>query len=207
MPHQTKLSLWLASLLTVVLVTGVGCGNAAPQKTAPKEPPPTPVAPIAGFVSYDEQSAFSFKFQIPKDWTKDETAEATNITTAFYAPIENTDDIYRENFVATAITIPKNEKLSLDEFIQASQTSLQKSLSDVMITDTGEAMLSDQKARTFIFTGNINNENGAQATIKGEEYYVIKGDHAYAFTFAGADSKFDDYQGMANQIFGSVELN
>lgn len=206
MLRQIKFKMAALSLATMLLIAGNGCSSPASEAGEKKEEAVKPVAPIAGFTAYDEQEKFGFKFQTPKDWEKDESKEADNATTAFYAPLENDQDVYRENFVVTAINIPSGEKITMDEFVNASHAGLKKSVNDVAITDTGEATLAGQKAQTFAFTGNISNDSGAKATIKGKEYYIINGGHAYAFTFSGANTQFDKYQPVADQIFGSVEL-
>lgn len=203
-------------LAASLLLVGAGCSTSqssddkatdTAKKTAVTAPA-TPIAPVAGYQYYDETQKLGFRFQLPKDWDKDESWDGDDLTVGFYAPLEGESDAYRENIVVTALHIPADEVLDLKDFANQSIEGLKKSVQKLVTTDEGETTFAGAVAHKYTFTGQISNEDGSQTIkLKGQEYFVIHNDKAYNFTYGAGASKFDATLPTINKIFATFELN
>lgn len=195
----------LMATLAGLLLIGGGCAASDTSNKPTSQAELKVVEPIAGYVSYDKTSDLKFKFQIPKDWEKDETAEEGDVVTAFYAPFESESDLYRENIVVTAIKIPEDVEPTIAEFIDQSHEGLKSSIESLKTTDNGKFVLGGYEGKKYTFSGQLN-YNGTKLNVKGEEYFIINHGVAYQFTYGAAASKFDTFKPTADKIIGSIEL-
>lgn len=189
--------------IAAFLLIGGGC-NTTPiaGKT------PIVVAPVEGYVSYDQIAKFKFKFQVPKDWEKDETLDDGSLNIAFYSEQANEEDLYRENVNITAITIPDGETLTLKELAEESHKALASNLQKLDAKDEGATTLNGVTAHKFTFTGEISNPEypAEKQKIKGIEYFIINSKTAYNFTGTDITSTFNTFVPTAEKIFSTVEF-
>lgn len=193
-------SLAATGLATLVLIGG-GCASAPAE--APRQK--VTVAPIEGFVAYDQMADWKVKYQVPKTWTKDEEKNAEDLTVAFYAPDDGPNDTYQENIILTALPVPQDIDISLKEFAQTAHEGLGQTVEGLTTTDEGEVKMSGFPARKYSFAGTLNYD-GVKLKVKGVQYFVIANNIGYQFTFGAAQSQYDKYLPTAEKIFGSVEL-
>lgn len=193
----------LASSVTALLLIGGGCATTPTSET--KQAAPRMVQPIEGYTAYDKSADLKFKFQVPKDWEKDETVEDGDVVTAFYSPFESESDLYRENIVVTALKIPDDVEATVEDFVEQSHEGLKKSVEGLKSVEAGKTDVGGYPAKKYTFTGQLN-YNGTKLNVKGEEYFVIHNGVAYQFTYGAAASKFDTFKPTADKIIGSIEL-
>lgn len=189
--------------LIALLFIGGGCASTptdSEQAATPKV-----VAPIAGFVPYDQTANLNFKIQVPKDWTKDESVDEQDIVTAFYSPLEDKADTYQDNVVITALNLPEDVEVTVQEFAEQSHEGLKKSVEKLVLKEIGKESVGGVTATKFEFSGQLN-YGGNKINIKGEEYFIVGKKQVYNFTFGAAASKFDSFKPVFGQILGSVEI-
>lgn len=193
----------LVSGLAALLLIGSGCATV--DQIAQEQSIARVIAPIEGYTYYDKTAELNFKLQLPEDWEKDETIDDGDVVTAFYSPFENESDTYRENIVITALQIPADIEVGLDDFVEQSHTGLRNSVSSLVTIDDGAFIIGGRPGRKYTFTGQLN-IGGAKLNIKGEEYYLIHNNIAYHFTYGAAASKFDAFKPEADKIIDSIEI-
>lgn len=132
----------------------------------------------------------------PEKW---EVKENENML-AFLSPTENENDIFQEN-VNLIIQDLSAQPMTLDEFTKLSQDQLKQYLAKAPVTKLTHTTLVGQKADQLEYSAEYQGFK-----LKLRQYWFIKDNKAYVFTYTANEATFQQYLAPADQIIKSFKF-
>jgi hypothetical protein len=138
-----------------------------------------------------------YSITVPTDWTKSEDTKGLDVM--FMGPPNPEDQI--SDATMNVKTGPLPAQISLDQFYSVNIESLKKDFKDFKIIEEGKRLIDGHPTKYIVYSYD---QSGMSITIR--QYFLIKDQVAYLFTF-GAESKYyQDYISQFDQILESIKL-
>lgn len=189
-----KLSVNLTlTLAATIILTGAGCA----QNTS--KPISTAVIP-EGYATHDVAGQH-FTISYPSNWEDNRTdIEGTDYEALFYAPYENDEDVFADNFSVNEIVAPKNN-LTIKQYFDTNMAAIEseggyKHISTTDITTDGYA------AKRWEAT-KVSEKSGELHFVQA---YALTPDNAYVVTCTMSESSKDLYIDSCDKIIGSLKF-
>ncbi len=160
------------------------------------------VLAFTSILSANEKSTFhhperNYSITFPADWSKKE--DVPGIDVMYLAPPNKED--FTNDATVNVKTGPLPKEINLEKFYSVNVENLKKSFKDFKVIEEGERKINGVDSKFIVYTYD---QSGMDITIR--QYFLIKDNYAYLFTF-GAESKYyKDFSSVFDEILASVKL-
>lgn len=155
----------------------------------------------ADYSSWNAYEWTNFSLKYPKDWTTD-TSGKSGIKFFLYSPTEAADDPFKENINLVTEDLSK-KPMTLDEYVKASKSGIQKIFRNVVILDEKKYTDSDGKEYYELHYTSGNDKT----TLEFTQDYRIKDTTALIFTLTVQKWASNNFWEIGKQILASVHLD
>ena len=138
-----------------------------------------------------------FTIKYPETWAKTEIATGVY----FASPLDNELDSFAEN-VNIIIQDLSNNKMSLEHYTELSLKQVKDMFANAKIESKKETTLAGQKAVELVWKMDY-----AGKSLKLKQYWFIKENQAYVFTFTATEITFPKFEAMAMASIKSFRFN
>lgn len=181
------------ALVAAAVLTGAGCaGNTS-------KPASTAVVP-EGYATHDVPGQH-FTISYPSTWEDNRAdIEGTDYEALFYAPYENDEDMFADNFSVNEIEAPKNN-LTIKQYFDTNMAAIE--------TEGGYKHLSTTDIITDGYPGKrweatrMSEKSGELHFVQA---YALTPDRAYIITCTMSEKTKDLYLEPCNKIIGSLKF-
>jgi hypothetical protein len=161
-----------------------------------KKQPSTVDKDIDGWKTF-ETADYSIRY--PGTWDFDNSGQ-NGVIFQIFSSQTSADDNFRENvnLVIQDLSVQKVE--NLDQYTQLSESQIKTMMTNSVIISSDRFNRGGQEYQKVIFTADQG-----QFNLKFEQYYLIRGDLAYALTLTCVADKFDGFQEVGEKILDSFK--
>jgi eukaryotic-like serine/threonine-protein kinase len=170
-----------------LLATGLGSWLLIKNKT------PQPEVKL----SFYENPTQGFKISYPETWSKQNRDDFFATGVVFFSPLENEEDIFKEQVSVLVEVLPQN--MSLRQYTSESIAEIKK-LSDPNVSPAQTINLGKQEAKQVVYSGE---ENGT--LVRRMQTWLIKNNQAYVITYTAQPDNYESYLPTAEQMIESFE--
>ena len=146
------------------------------------------------WITYTE-SINKFTIRYPEEWT-----QTNNNRLAFLSPKENDKDQFQENVNIILQDLSK-QPMTLDQYTEISKKQIVDNLGSNAIVSLKSLTMAGQQAKEFVYDMNYQGKN-----LKVKQYWFIKNNTAFLFSYTAESPKFDKYQAIADNIIKSFKF-
>lgn len=143
----------------------------------------------------DNVNHFTLKY--PETWIK---KSGVNMI-AFLSPRENEKDSFQEN-VNLLLQDLSQQKMNLEQYTALTRKQIIDNFGASAIVSTKPTTFAGQQSEEFIYNMNFQ---GRQLKIR--QYWFIKNNLAYLFTFTAEPSQYSKYESLAMEIINSFKFS
>jgi serine/threonine-protein kinase len=143
----------------------------------------------------DNVNHFTMKY--PETWTQ---KSGVNLI-AFLSPRENEKDSFQEN-VNLLLQDLSQQKINLAQYTELTKQQIIDNFGPSAIVSTKPTMFAGQQSEEFIYNMNYQ---GRQLKIR--QYWFIKNNLAYLFTYTAEPSQYSKYESLAMEIINSFTFS
>lgn len=144
---------------------------------------------------FDNINHFSISY--PESWTK----EKANGSIAFLSAKESSNDMFCEN-VNLMLQDLSQQPLTLEQYTNVTKKQVVDNLGVSAILSIKDITLSGQQAKEFIYNMDYQGRK-----LKMKQYWFVKDNLAYLFTYTAEPSQFDRYESIATKIVTSFKFS
>lgn len=134
-----------------------------------------------------------FQIKYPDKWKN----KLSNNIIIFLSPQENDEDIFLEN-VNLMLQDLSRESMTLEKYTELTQKQVIDNFGVPAIISLKNTTISEQKTKEFIYDMNYQDRN-----LKLKQFWFIRDNTAYLFTYTAERSQYDKYDETATQIIQS----
>ncbi len=135
----------------------------------------------------------NFEIYYPASWHKQEQANVVY----FLSPKENEKDMFLEN-VNLVLQDLSQQPMNLEHYTELSIKQIKENFGDSVIVSMKVTTLAGQEAKELVYNMNYQGRK-----LKLKQYWFIKGNTAYLFTYTAESSQYDKYEKTATEIIRS----
>jgi serine/threonine-protein kinase len=132
----------------------------------------------------------------PENWVQ----QFTSNTLMFLSPREDDKDLFQEN-VNLMLQDLSNQSMSLEQYTELSQKQTMDHIDSSAIISLKNATIEGQQAKEFIYNLSYHERN-----LKVKQYWFIKDNIAYVFTYTAEQSQFSNYESTAMEMIRSFKF-
>jgi hypothetical protein len=136
----------------------------------------------------------------PNDWKIVENFMGTLFMIT--SPLSEKDDVFAENISLTSQSITaSNQTLTLEKFIVNQKKENNNYFEEFEVVEESDSFYLNDPAKVVVFTGNKND-----VSFKIKQYFFIKGNFAYIYTYYAEINVFKQFNNIATDIYKSLRL-
>lgn len=137
-----------------------------------------------------------FSFSYPDKWSKRMGAN----TIGFLSPKEGEKDKFQEN-VGLMLQDLSQQPMNLEGYTELTKKQIVANLGESAIISLKSTTLAGQQTKEFIYNMNYQGKS-----LKIKQYWFIKGNVAYLFTYTAEPSEYDKYESTATEMIKSFKF-
>ena len=137
-----------------------------------------------------------FKVNYPDNWAK----QNANGAIAFLSPKESEKDMFQEN-VNLMLQDLSQHAMNLEQYTELTKKQITDNLGVSAILSLENTVLGGHPAKEFVY-----NMNYQSRSLKLKQYWFIKGDVAYLFSYTAEQSQYDRYEKIATEMIQSFKF-
>lgn len=134
-----------------------------------------------------------YKLKYPDKWTK----QAMPNGIAFLSPKENEKDMFQEN-VNMILQDLSQQPMNLEQYTELSKKQITENFGASALVSMKATTLAGQEAKELVYNMNYQGRK-----LKLKQYWFIKGNTAYLFTYTAEPSQYDKYEKTATELIRS----
>lgn len=150
---------------------------------------------IPGWLTYTD-NVNKFTMNYPKEWTKKEVGNAV----AFLSPREDDKDLFQEN-VNIMLQDLSGQPVTLEQYTELTKKQIADNSGAGAILSQSSTTIGGQKAVEMVYNLNFQGR-----TLKIKQYWFIKGNKAFLFTYTAEPSQFSKYEETATSVINSFSF-
>lgn len=135
----------------------------------------------------------NFEIFYSASWQKQEQASAIY----FLSPKENEKDMFQEN-VNLVLQDLSQQPMNLEQYTELSKKQIIENFGASALVYIKATTLAGQEAKELVYNMNYQGRK-----LKLKQYWFIKGNTAYLFTYTAEPSQYDKYEKTATEIIRS----
>lgn len=137
-----------------------------------------------------------FTINYPNNWTKNNNINAI----VFLSSKESEKDMFQENVNIMLQDLSK-QPMSLEQYTELTKKQVSNNLGTSAILSLKNVTIAGQKGKEFVYDMSYQGKS-----LKIKQYWFIKGDIAYLFSFTAEQSQYDKYESTAAEMIKSFEF-
>ncbi len=137
-----------------------------------------------------------YTMNYPENWVQ----QFTNNTLVFLSPREDDKDWFQEN-VNVMLQDLSQQSMSLEQYTELTQKQTIDHIGSSAIIALKNATIVGQRAKEFIYNLSYQGRN-----LKVKQYWFIKDNIAYLFTYTAEQSQFSNYESTAIEMIRSFKF-
>lgn len=138
----------------------------------------------------------NFEMLYPASWSKKEKSNAI----FFLSPKENEKDLFQEN-VNLMLQDLSQQPMNLEQYTELTKKQVTDNLGASAIVSLKNATIAGQQAKEFVYDMNYQGRS-----LKLKQYWFIKGNIAYLFSYTAEPSEYDKYESTATEVINSFKF-
>lgn len=138
----------------------------------------------------------NFEISYPASWQKQEQANAVY----FLSPKENEKDMFQEN-VNLMLQDLSQQPMNLEQYTELSKKQIIENFGASALVSMKTTTLAGQEAKELVYNMNYQGRK-----LKLKQYWFIKGNTAYLFTYTAEPSQYDKYEKTATELIQSFNF-
>ncbi len=142
----------------------------------------------------DDTNKFTINY--PDKWERKNNTNAI----IFLSPKENDKDVFQENVNLMLQDLSKHS-MSLEQYTELTQKQIVDNLGASAIVSLKSITLAGQQAKEFIYYMNYQGRH-----LKLKQYWFIKGNIAYLFSYTAEPSQYQIYESTATDVIRSFKF-
>jgi hypothetical protein len=140
------------------------------------------------------------RIHYPKEWEFIENFMGTILV--IKSPLTGDKDPFAENISLTReFLLVNNKTFTLEDIILKKREECKNYFTDFTIIEEIDATYQNGVAKTVIFSGKKSN-----IEFKIQEYFFLKGDVAYIYTYTAEATVFETFKSIADDIYKSLRV-
>jgi hypothetical protein len=151
--------------------------------------------PQTKFLTYTN-SLNKFNLRYPELWQNQAGLNAV----AFLSPKENEQDAFQEN-VNLMLQDLTQQPMDLNQYTELTRQQVAQFAGNEAIVSLKDATIGGQPCKEFIFTMAYNGRD-----LKLKQYWFIKGQTAYLFTYTAESTQYASYESVATDLMKSFSF-
>lgn len=144
----------------------------------------------------DDQAGFAIEF--PISWTTQPNYLGTHVLSL--SPLEDKEDLYRENISVVAETLPK--PIIAQNYYLMYSDIMSRTLRQFKVVSTANITLNNTPAVKLVAT-----YEGAGNPLTTEEYFVTKGNKGFVITTTALTAVYEQYRPEFEKMIGSLKID
>lgn len=138
----------------------------------------------------------NYEILYPAGWIKQEKSNVL----IFMSPRENERDLFQEN-VNLILQDLSQQPMSLEEYTELTKKQVTDNIGAKAIVSLKATTLAGQQAMEFVYNMYYQGRN-----LKVKQYWFIKSNIAYVFTFTAEQSQYGGYESTALEMIKSFKF-
>jgi hypothetical protein len=134
-----------------------------------------------------------FNIQYPEEWAKQTVPNAI----AFLSPKENKNDVFQEN-VNLMLQDISQQPINIEQYTEITKKQITKNAGDSAIISLKSVVLAGQKSKELIYKVKYQGRD-----LKFKQYWFIKEQTVYLFTYTAEPDQYEKYEKTATEIIQS----
>jgi len=135
----------------------------------------------------------NYKIKYPDKWTKQSMPNGI----AFLSPKENEKDMFQEN-VNLMLQDLSQQPMNLEQYTELTKKQVTDNLGASAIVSLKATTLAGQVAKELVYNMNYQGRS-----LKLKQYWFVKENTAYLYTYTAEPSKYDKYETTATELIRS----
>ena len=135
----------------------------------------------------------NYEISYPTNWEKQEKASVVY----FLSPKENEKDMFQEN-VNLMLQDLSQQPMSLEQYTELTKKQVLENLGASAIISVKSTTLTGQQAKEFVYNMNYQGRS-----LKLKQYWFIKDNTAYLFTYTAEPSRYEKHEKTATELIQS----
>ncbi len=138
----------------------------------------------------------NYEMLYPVSWVKQERSNAI----FFLSPKENEKDLFQEN-VNLMLQDLSQQPMNLEQYTDLTKKQVISSFGALAIVSLKNTTISGYPAKEFVYNMNYQGRN-----LKLKQYWLIKENIAYLFSYTTEPTKYEKYENIVTKIIKSFSL-
>lgn len=138
----------------------------------------------------------NYEILYPASWTKQEKSNVI----FFLSPKVNEKDMFQEN-VNLMLQDLSQQPMSLEQYTELTKKQITDNLGTSAIVSIKSTTLAGQQAKEFVYNMDYQGRK-----LKMKQYWFIKGNVAYLFTYTAEPLEFNKYERTATEMIQSFKI-
>jgi len=141
-------------------------------------------------------STNKFKINYPNKWVKKNNVNAI----VFLSPKESDKDLFQEN-VNLMLQDLSQKPMTLEQYTELTKKQIIDNLGASAIVSLKNATIAGQQGKEFVYDLNYQGRH-----LKLKQYWFIKGNIAYLFSYTAEASEYDNFESTATEMILSFKF-
>lgn len=138
----------------------------------------------------------NYEMLYPAIWTKQEKSNAI----FFLSPKESEKDMFQEN-INLMLQDLSQQPMNLDQYTELTKKQVIDNFGASAIVSLKSTTIAGQKGKEFVYNMNYQGRS-----LKLKQYWFIKGNIAYLFSYTAEPSQYEKYEKTATEIIKSFKF-
>lgn len=152
-------------------------------------------APHTKWLTYKDATN-KFTINYPDKWVKKNNVSSI----MFLSPKENDKDLFQEN-VNIMLQDVSQKSMKLEQYTELTKKQVIDNLGASAIVSLKSTTIAGQQGKEFVY--NLNYQG---RSLKLKQYWFIKGNIAYLFSYTAEPSEYDKYESIATEMIKSFKF-
>lgn len=139
----------------------------------------------------------NYEMLYPSSWAKQEKSNAI----FFLSPKENEKDMFQEN-VNLMLQDLSQQPMSLEQYTELTKKQVTDNFGAAAIVSLKNITIAGQQAKEFVYNMNYQGRS-----LKLKQYWLIKGNVAYLFSYTAEPSKYEKYETIVTEMIKSFKFS
>ncbi|HQH17911.1 MAG TPA: PsbP-related protein [Bacteroidales bacterium] len=132
----------------------------------------------------------------PASWAKQEKSNAI----FFLSPKENEKDLFQEN-VNLMLQDLSQQSMSLEQYTELTKKQVVDNFGASAIISLKNTTIAGQQGKEFVYSMNYQGRS-----LKLKQYWFIKGNIAYLFSYTADPTKYEKYESVVTEMIKSFKI-
>ncbi len=138
----------------------------------------------------------NFEMLYPASWAKQEKSNAI----FFLTPKENEKDLFQEN-VNLMLQDLSQQPMSIEQYTELTKKQVIDNFGTSAIVSLKNTTIAGQQAKEFIYNMNYQGKS-----LKLKQYWFVKGNIAYLFSYTAEPAKYEKYESIVTEMIKSFKI-